>query len=45
MYKEEDLTWSSVEKDVSYEKVVWHLRDNEIPKYTFLDKDGKKLRL
>lgn len=35
IYSEENVTWSSIEKDVPYSKVVWTIGKNGIPKYTF----------
>lgn len=43
MYSEDNVTWSSIEKDVPYSKVVWNISKNGIPKYNFLDENGKKI--
>ena len=42
-YSEESIMWSSIEKYIPYDKVVWSVRKNGIPIYTFFDKDGKKI--
>ena len=34
-YSEVDITWSSIEKDVSYNRVVWEIDKDGIPRYTF----------
>ena len=44
MYSEVDITWSSIEKDVTYSKVVWHTCSNGIPTYMFLDGNGKNIK-
>ena len=36
IYSENDVTWSSIEKDYEYNKVVWGMCDNGIPKYTLI---------
>lgn len=43
MYSEVDITWSSIEKDIPYYKVIWYTRRNGIPVYTFLDENGSKI--
>lgn len=43
MYSEVDITWSSIEKYVPYDKVIWHTKRNGIPVYTFLDENGSKI--
>lgn len=42
-YSELNVTWSSIEKYVNYCSVVWSTDKNGIPRYTFLDEDGKKI--
>ncbi len=36
-------TWSSVEKDYSYDRVIWEMQKNGIPKFS-LYKNGEKIR-
>ena len=43
IYSEGDITWSSIEKDISYSKVVWSIQDNGIPIYALLDGEGEKI--
>jgi S-adenosylhomocysteine hydrolase len=38
VYGEADVTWSSIEKCYSYDKVVWSVDKNGIPVYALLDK-------
>jgi hypothetical protein len=45
IYGEEDVTWASVEKDIAYDKVVWDISNNGIPIYTFMDKEGKIIKV
>lgn len=44
-YSEEDITWSSIEKYIKYDKVVWHMRSNGIPIFTLMDKNGKRIKI
>ena len=44
-YSEENITWSSIEKYVPYDKVVWSIRENGIPIYSFMNENGKKITL
>jgi len=37
MYSEKDITWSSIEKDVPYTKVIWTVGKDGIPIYTFIN--------
>jgi hypothetical protein len=43
IYSEEDITWASIEKYITYSKVAWSERKDGMPVYTFFDKDGKKI--
>ena len=36
MYSGMNVTWSSIEKDVSYTKVIWSVDDNGIPFFSFI---------
>ena len=38
-YSEKDVTWSSIEKDVPYAKVIWSTQKNGIPKFTFIGEE------
>lgn len=42
-YSEVDVTWSSIEKDYQYDKVVWTRMSNGIPKFTLLDDNGNRI--
>ena len=42
-YSELDVTWVSIEKYVDYCSVRWTTDKNGIPRYMFLDEDGKKI--
>lgn len=42
-FSEVDVTWASVEKYVSYKQVVWSVSKEGIPRYTFFDKNDKKI--
>ena len=42
-FSEVDITWASVEKYVSYKQVVWSVSKEGIPRYTFFDKNDKKI--
>ena len=37
IYSEADATWSSIERDVPYIKVIWSMGNNGIPKYQFIE--------
>ena len=43
MYSEKDITWSSIVKDYPFYKTIWTMGDNGIPRYTFLDENGKRI--
>lgn len=45
MYSEKDITWSSIEKEYDYNKVVWNTQKNGIPVYTLFDKHGNKITI
>ncbi len=38
-----DVTWSSVEKDVPYNKVTWYTDKSGIPRYIFSDEEGNSI--
>ncbi len=40
-----DVTWSSIEKDIIYHSVVWSTDNNGIPRYTFFDENGKRIKV
>jgi hypothetical protein len=44
-YSEEDVTWSSIEKDIRYKTVIWSTDKNGIPKYTFMDENGNRIKI
>lgn len=44
-FSEDDVTWSSVEKYIPYANVRWSVQKQGTPKYTFFDKDGKKINI
>lgn len=37
IYSENIVTWSSIEKDVPYTKVIWTVGKDGIPIYTFIN--------
>lgn len=43
MYSEKDITWSFIEKYVSYHKTVWSVCDNGIPTFAFMDENNNKI--
>jgi len=43
IYSEADITWSSIEKYINYNSVIWSLDKNDIPKYAFIGEDGRKI--
>ena len=45
IYSEEDITWSSIEKDVPYIRVNWHINESGIPVYTFFDENYNKIEV
>ena len=45
VYSEEDIAWSSIEKYVPYDKVVWSVRRNGIPVYSFIGENGDKISI
>lgn len=42
IYSEENVTWSSVENKISYDKVIWYVRKNGIPVCMFFNEDNKQ---
>lgn len=40
---EVDIMWASIEKYVPYKQVVWSVSKEGIPRYTFFDKNDKKI--
>lgn len=44
-YSEEDVTWSSIEKDYPYAEVVWRMLNNGIPTYSLFDTDGNRIKI
>lgn len=44
-YSEADITWSSIEKYIEYSQVAWTCAKNGIPKYTFMDENGNKIKV
>lgn len=42
-YSEEELAWSCIENKIPYAKVVWTMCKNGISRYTFLNKNDKKI--
>ena len=45
IYGEDDVTWSSIEKDISYAKVIWSRHNNGISKYTLFDENNKRIKV
>jgi len=45
MYKEKDLTWSSIEKNYNYKKVEWKFEKNGISNFTLYDENGEKIEI
>ena len=45
VYGEADITWSSIEKYYSYDKVAWSVDKNGIPAYALLDKDSQRIKI
>jgi hypothetical protein len=43
MYSEKDLTWSSIENNYKYNKVIWFTQKNGIPVYALFDENGEKI--
>lgn len=44
-YSEEDVTWSSIEKDIRYKTVIWSTDKNGIPRYAFMDENGNRIKI
>jgi len=44
-YSEEDVTWSSIEKDILYKTVTWSTDKNGIPRYAFMDENGNRIKI
>ncbi len=42
-YSEVDITWSSIERYVPYNRVVWHTQKDGIPVYSFFDENSNKI--
>lgn len=42
---EADVTWSSIEKDYDYAKVIWRMCKNGIPVYALLNENGEKIEI
>ena len=45
VYSESDITWSSIEKDVPYSKVIWSVSKDGIPRYTFLNENNERIEV
>ena len=45
VYGEADVTWSSIEKYYSYDKVVWSVDKNGIPVYSLLSENNQKIKI
>ena len=45
IYSEKDITWSSVEKYYPYNKTIWKMDKNGIPRFTLLDKNEFKINI
>ena len=43
IYSEEDITWSSIEKYVPYDKVRWCVRKDGIPVYNFFNEKDERI--
>jgi hypothetical protein len=43
IYSEEDITWSSIEKYVPYNKVRWCVRKDGIPVYNFFNEKDERI--
>ena len=43
IYSEDDVSWSSIESIIPYDKVEWYIHKNGISTYKFFNKDGKKI--
>ena len=41
IYSEDDITWSSIEKYIPYNKVVFGINKNGISTYKLFDEDGR----
>ena len=44
-YSEGDITWSSIEKYIPYKKVIWRASKDGIPIYSFMDENGKTIKI
>ena len=44
-YSEEDVTWSSIEKDILYKTVTWSTDKNSIPMYAFMDENRSRIKI
>ena len=42
-FSEVDVTWASIEKKIPYANVLWGVRSNGIPVYTFFDTNHNKI--
>ena len=38
-----DVTWSSIEKYYSYDKVIWKTDKSGIPRFSLVDGEGNKI--
>jgi S-adenosylhomocysteine hydrolase len=45
VYGEADVTWSSIEKYYSYDKVTWSVDKNGIPVYSLLGENNQKIKI
>lgn len=43
VYNEVEVTWSSIERFYTYDKVNWDIDKNGIPVYTLYDENNEKI--
>jgi hypothetical protein len=43
IYSEDDVSWSSIESIIPYDKVEWYIHKNGISTYKFFNKECKKI--
>ena len=45
VYSEEDITWSSIEKYYQYDKVIWSVSKEGIPRYKLIDENHSAINV